>query len=255
MSEPLESLPDIDADVASMLAAYTAETTRAPAQIDAALQQVTAKLAIPAAATTAGATAVIAKLALAGVVVTAGAWWALRPSAPSSSAVVASAPETAVSNEQHEPAPIAADAPQIVDEPVSRDDAPVEAPVVVPPPVAKPKRAIDRPANEADKADDDVDDKPRVSLAAELRMLKEARGALRTGDSVRALERVRTHRQQFPTSPLAEERDATEVMALCALGRLDDARTMAANYERTYSRSQQPLLATCSDTPSEKEPR
>lgn len=253
MSEPLESLPDIDADVASMLAAYAAETTRAPVQIDAALQQVTAKLSIPVAATTAGVTAVVAKLALAGVVATAGAWWALRPStpSPSSPAVVASAPASAASSEHQEPAPIVADAPLVVDEHESRDAAPAEPPLAAPPPVAKPKRPIERLPNEAD----DVEDKPRVSLAAELRLLRSARGALRVGDGARALERVRTHRRQYPSSPLAEERDATEVMALCALGRPDDAREMAASYERSYGRSQQPLLATCSDTKSAGDPR
>lgn len=250
MSESLESIPELEPDVAAMIAAYAGETTRAPAQIEAALGQVTAKLAAPAAATSVGVTTWVAKLALAGVVAGGGAWLALRPSAPTSPPVAVHTPSDAVPTASEPPSTRVADVPVVVVEPVLDDVAPVEPPPrAVSPPTATPrtKRLAERPANEAEPAQDE----PRVSLAEELRLLKEARGALRVGDGARALERVRTHRHEYPNSTLAEERDATEVMALCALGRADEARTMAASHERSYGRSQQPLLAACTDTPSE----
>ena len=89
----------------------------------------------------------------------------------------------------------------------------------------------------------------RDRLAAELRLLTAARSALRSGDPELALRRLREHGASFPESTLAQERDATEVKALCALGRTDDARTRAAAYAARFGQPDEPLLSTCGVRP------
>ena len=83
------------------------------------------------------------------------------------------------------------------------------------------------------------------SLKAELELLRQARSALRGGRAARALEIVLDHRREYPTSAVAEERDATEISALCALGRHDEAEAKAAAMERSSSRPADDLLAGC----------
>jgi hypothetical protein len=75
------------------------------------------------------------------------------------------------------------------------------------------------------------------SLAAELDLLRRARAALRTKNPRLALTLSRRHRREYPDSTFAEERNATEVMALCALGHNDIARSKAAAFRRRYPRS------------------
>jgi hypothetical protein len=238
MSE--HTIPELDPDVAALVAAYSAETARTPAQIDAVLQQVTTKLAAPAAGTSVGLTPFAAKLALVGVVVGAGTWLTVRASSselPAPQVSAASVPSDTGTGDPSAPVVV----PPVIVPPVvepPRREPIASVPAV--PPRATPKRMAERSAAS-------LEDQPRVSLAAELRLLKEARRALRDGDGARALERVRTHRKDHPTSALAEERDATEVMALCSLGRADEARARAAEYETRYRRSQQPLLARCGE--------
>ncbi|HMJ54422.1 MAG TPA: hypothetical protein VK540_20210 [Polyangiaceae bacterium] len=75
------------------------------------------------------------------------------------------------------------------------------------------------------------------SLAAEVRLLRDARAALDRGDAVQALRLVDTHRKRFPRGTLYEERLATRVQVLCALGLPDGARLSAQELERTAPRS------------------
>jgi hypothetical protein len=245
MSEHVDTIPELDPDVAALVAAYSAETARTPAQIDAVLQQVTTKLAAPAAGTSVGLTPFAAKLVLVGVVVGAGAWLTVRASSSDSPAPQVSG--ASVPADTEDPSASVVVPPVVVSpvvDPPRRDDVESIASVPAVPHRAAPKRMAERSAAS-------VEDEPRVSLAAELRLLKEARRALRDGDGARALERVRTHRKEHPTSALAEERDATEVMALCSLGRADEAGARAAEYETRYRRSQQPLLARCGGASTE----
>jgi hypothetical protein len=64
--------------------------------------------------------------------------------------------------------------------------------------------------------------------------MRTARSALRDGDPGRALELVHRHERRYRKSPFAEERGATEVMALCALGRAPEARDEAARFRRAF---------------------
>ena len=89
--------------------------------------------------------------------------------------------------------------------------------------------------------------KPAASdtLADELRRLQQVRAALREGTPARARSLIESHRQDFPSSTFARERDATEVAALCAQGRNADATRKAAAFAKAYPASSQDLLADC----------
>lgn len=82
----------------------------------------------------------------------------------------------------------------------------VEAPKVV----AKPKRPRPRP-----ESDDG------------LSLLQGARKAIKASDARGALKLLDEHQRRHPDSPLARERQRTRVVALCALGRSDDATSFA----------------------------
>jgi len=88
-------------------------------------------------------------------------------------------------------------------------------------------------------------------LAAELQLLQQARAALRSDRAEQALALLRTHRRSHPDGSLVEERDATEVMALCALGRGDEARRQALEYRRRFPDSDRDVLSTCESTPTD----
>lgn len=70
-------------------------------------------------------------------------------------------------------------------------------------------------------------------LPAETALLRRAHAALAapSAESARAaLEALDEHARRFPTGTLAEERDATRAIALCAAGRVDDASTAARTF-------------------------
>jgi hypothetical protein len=75
------------------------------------------------------------------------------------------------------------------------------------------------------------------SLAEEVRMLREARSALDHGDAAQALRLLDAHEARFRRGTLHEERLATRVQALCALGQADRARAVAQELERAAPRS------------------
>ncbi|MBL8945593.1 MAG: hypothetical protein JNK45_20690, partial [Myxococcales bacterium] len=83
MADARESIPELEPGVAELLASFQRETARDPAQVEAALRQVDARLAAPAAAAGGGAMASsAAKLVLAGLVLGGGVWWAATRTAP-----------------------------------------------------------------------------------------------------------------------------------------------------------------------------
>ena len=85
------------------------------------------------------------------------------------------------------------------------------------------KQPRTRPKVEPAKADAEPAD-----FAAELRLIAEIRGALKQGDSARALARVDEHERRFGArGQLVQERLAYHVEALCAAGRVADARRVA----------------------------
>ncbi len=69
-------------------------------------------------------------------------------------------------------------------------------------------------------------------LAAEVALLREARARLNSGDPEGALGRLAAHADRFPDGTLAEERDATRVLALCRAQRRDEARAAAERFLR-----------------------
>lgn len=77
---------------------------------------------------------------------------------------------------------------------------------------------------------------PRVrSLAAELGALRRAQAALRRGDGQAALRELETY--EHPDSRLAAERRAVKILALCATGRVSEAKRLAARFSSTYPNS------------------
>ncbi len=81
---------------------------------------------------------------------------------------------------------------------------------------------------------------------ADVTMVRAAYVALRSGDAARALSLVDEHARRHPRSVLSEERDATRVLALCALGRRDSARTALQQFKLSFPSSTQ-LARTCLD--------
>jgi hypothetical protein len=75
------------------------------------------------------------------------------------------------------------------------------------------------------------------SLAAERTMLDEARGALTSGDAVRALGLLDAHARRFAKPQLGEEREALAIQALVTAGRYDDARARAATFRAAVPNS------------------
>jgi hypothetical protein len=77
----------------------------------------------------------------------------------------------------------------------------------------------------------------RGALAEETRLLREADAATRAGEPARALSLLAEHARRFPQGVLAEERDVERLLALCAAGRTEEARTAAAELLQTRPRS------------------
>lgn len=70
----------------------------------------------------------------------------------------------------------------------------------------------------------------RPDVEAELVLLGSAQRALSSGDAARALELTEQHARAFPSGTLAEERRATRIVALCALGRHSEGRHEAREF-------------------------
>lgn len=77
------------------------------------------------------------------------------------------------------------------------------------------------------------------SLAAELALLREVRGALRDGDAARAERWIDEHAARYPSGALREERDAARVLVLCSRGRKAEARAEADRFLAANPRSLQ----------------
>jgi len=75
------------------------------------------------------------------------------------------------------------------------------------------------------------------SVAAEVAILQRVSAALRRGDPDRALVAIAEHARRFPNGALAEERDTERIVALCALGRSEEAARARGRFERAYPAS------------------
>jgi len=96
---------------------------------------------------------------------------------------------------------------------------------------------------------------PSDELPAETALLRRAQSALAAPSAesaVTALAALDEHARRFPTGTLAEERDATRAIALCAAGRVDEASTAARAFLTAHPGS--PLAhrvrAVCTQPPA-----
>lgn len=95
---------------------------------------------------------------------------------------------------------------------------------------------------------------PTSTLAEEARLLGEAWRALNAGDPARALATVKLHAERFPTSALANEREAARIVAWC-----QEDRTWAAEQARRFIADHTGAVVTrveraCSDALGPKKP-
>lgn len=165
---------------------------------------------------------VIAGLALIAAAV--GVWAARdRPAAPP--VVAVAAPIEAVPEVRSEilaPAPT----PAGVEASAPAPKSPViEVPAPEPVP-EEPQESQKKPRSKA-KAEAPVEEEP-ADFAAELKLIGQIRGAVKQGDSARALAGVDEHARRFGVrGQLVQERIAYHVEALCLAGRVADARRVA----------------------------
>ena len=136
-----------------------------------------------------------------------------EPTATSAEASISAAVEPKVRTAPvPSPVPVARPAP-----------APVPQIEPQPPPVVQPAaRRVIKPPAAAPTGAPQVD-----ALGAETALLESARTRLRAGDPTAALRLLGQHRVQFRDGLLAAERASTEVKALCALERIEEAKARA----------------------------
>jgi hypothetical protein len=93
---------------------------------------------------------------------------------------------------------------------------------------------------------------PPSEVAAEVHLLREAHLAMGAGDVDRALVLLDEHERRYPRGALGEERDATRIGALCALGRRVEAKDAAERFLRMTPRSLQAaaVRASCGGSPA-----
>jgi hypothetical protein len=75
-----------------------------------------------------------------------------------------------------------------------------------------------------------------------------AQQALRQGNATFALQKLDEHARRFEHSQFDEERSAARILALCALGRLEEGRTLLAAFTRRFRES--PATPRVSAAPS-----
>jgi hypothetical protein len=93
---------------------------------------------------------------------------------------------------------------------------------------------------------------PPGDVAAEVRLLGAAHRAMRAGEADRALVLLDEHGRRYPRGALGEERDATRIAALCALGHAAEAKEAADRFLRVAPRSLQAaaVRASCGGSPA-----
>lgn len=160
----------------------------------------------------------------------AGIWLAAAPLETSPPA----APSAAVANSAvaalPAPSSAAAERPS-PEQPAAASPAEPAAPEALPAaPTAKPATPVKASAAAATKA-------PEDPLEDETRRLREAHGALQSGDPEKALHLLDEQSAAYAGGQLREERAAARVLTLCKLGKVDEARAAAAAFLRDNPRS------------------
>lgn len=133
-------------------------------------------------------------------------------------------------------APVASSAPAPKDAPRAADPAP-------PAPVVESESAPEAPRAEprAERRSVPGKTKKPETLAEELDLLHDAQAKWRNRDAAGALELIAQHKQRYPRSALAPEREALRVFSLCAAGRVDEARAVA---RRSFAKAPRSPLRT-----------
>lgn len=144
---------------------------------------------------------------VAGAMAIAGA----HPPAPSPAGPRVNAPPSAARLAPSSPTP-SSQARGSVDEPPPGVSAPRQV-------RAAPTRSSAEPAGSEEPG-----------IGEEALLLQRAQRALAASDANRALGLLGEHERRFPTGQLREERQVATVLALCSLGRLDAARTLARDF-------------------------
>lgn len=123
---------------------------------------------------------------------------------------------------------------------------PVEAAVVDPAQTEPAPVAAKAPSSEMAAPRDNGPDSRRSAentrakestLGAELDLLHEVQAKWRGGDANSALALIAVHRERYPHSQLAPEREALRVLCLCATGRTDEARRIGRRFLTNAPRS------------------
>jgi len=128
--------------------------------------------------------------------------------------------------------------------------APTLEPPAVAPPLAEPAPVMREAPPAASTSMERKNARPRAApsdtLAQELDLLHEAQAKWRGGDAEGALSLLALHRERYPRSEVAPERDALRVLSLCATGRAAEARKAAQRFLQRYPRS--PLRASVEES-------
>lgn len=184
-------------------------------------------------AATAGTASVLGKVVIGAVLLGAvsGAAYvgfARRPPAPGPPQTLATpAASTAMPPSQGSPAPS-----------LSTSSDPTLAPASVAPSVASMQSV--QSASSSSPSVASKTETPKVegdSLANELELMHEAQVALANGNAQLALAKASEHQKRYPHGSLAPEREGTRVLALCALGRVDEARRAGKAFLGAYGKS------------------
>ncbi|MCR9160790.1 MAG: RNA polymerase sigma factor [Nannocystaceae bacterium] len=109
--------------------------------------------------------------------------------------------------------------PVISRAPTASEDASVQVAAAAVVEVEPPPRAVAMAKPKTPRARPEPD--------AGLALLQSARKAIKASEASRALKLLDQHRRTHPHSPLARERQRTRILALCTLGRLDEAKAFA----------------------------
>jgi hypothetical protein len=75
------------------------------------------------------------------------------------------------------------------------------------------------------------------NLAQEVSILSQASSELHAGRPAEALKALEEHHRRYPAGALAEERSAARIRALCALGRVDEARSELTRFSQSAPES------------------
>ncbi len=175
---------------------------------------------------TAGASLLLAAKVLATVVVIGAAGVGIARLNASSAPVVSSVPPALTAAPSNE-APPSIDAPPPIDPPAPPpvDPAPVAIAQGAPAAAITARPAAKPAAPAVPTATPDAD-----TLEAETRRLREAHGALQSGDPGKALALLDEQSTAYAKGELREERAAARILTLCKLGRLDEARIATARF-------------------------